>query len=209
MKTNNYTRRGEFSEGFLNGLKCYNDIIQYCNDPQNELDIKVRGGYLNIYYKGGNLMKLSKSDNVEFNEFYFYLPQKDDFTSTDIQKLISNKAISKIRKNSRKLRNMTDEEICQAQEIARKTHKKLEDCRNNAIKELKDSSTYEETVVAIERIKSQMDKWMNNKKEPKNERTVQHYISLSNKKFDDHCDFVVLDIEYALPYDSVYLKKKK
>ncbi len=41
-----------------------------------DLDIQIRNNYLNIYYKGGNIAKVTNENSVYFDKFYFYLEMK-------------------------------------------------------------------------------------------------------------------------------------
>jgi hypothetical protein len=80
---------------------------------------------------------------------------------------------------------------------------------------LKSGNSFESTAKAIEEMKKTMDDWKkrladNDIRESEvGERTVQHYISLQNKKFDDKTDFLVLDLEYAISTNAPYAKEKE
>lgn len=210
MAPKNYTPRGSFSNDFLSKLNCREFIFQYSKQPESKIDIKVRGDKLNVYYNGGSLMMLSGSRNIIFDEFYFYIPTKDELPSSDIHKLIStNYMLQETRENSSHLRDKSDAEIEELHKMAVSRHEEIVKRRDEMVSKLISAKTYNETVSAIEEMKKQMDIWRNQKKHPKNERSVQHYISLNNKKFSDSCNYVVLDIEYALPYESTYFNKEK
>ena len=49
----------------------YKEIIEFAAKRENELDVQIRDNYLNIYYKGGNLLRI-ESRSFFFDEFYFH-----------------------------------------------------------------------------------------------------------------------------------------
>ena len=201
----NYKPRGTFDKKFLSELKIYNWIVDYAHSHQSGLDIKVRGNYLNVYYNGGNLMKLEGKDKIFFSEYYFYLPQKGGLASSDIQRLIkSNDNIDK----SGFLRNKKRQELAKLRKNACEIHERLKSERDALVNQLKYSNTFDEVVSYIEKMKRQMDKWKGRKGNAKNERSIQQYISLYNQSFDEGTDYIVLDVEYALPYNAVYFNKE-
>lgn len=205
----NYIPRGKFRDDFLTGLTSLPYISKYCNDKNSELDIKVRGDYLNIYYKGGNLLKLKGKNEIEFDEYY-YLPQVDakGLCSSDIKKLIKEdyKSGEKISK-SKYLRGLTSSQIETKRQDALSIHQELETRCKEMTNKLQRATSYEETVELIENMKEVMCKWNASHAKSKNERSIQHYISLNNRTFDNSTDYVVLDIEYALPYEATYFNR--
>lgn len=180
MGEKNYTPRGKFNKNFLSDLpKHILEYLEYNNCKESELDLKVRGDYLNIYYKGGRLLKLSDK-SIYFNEYYF-LPQEE-----------TNLCSSVIRKS------------IQTDNKARAIHENLKAKRDKIINNLRNAATIQETAAIIKEMKKVMDEWRTSQSSTKNERSIQQYISLNNKSFDGSTDYVVLDIEYALPYEAVY-----
>ena len=70
-----YDLRGEFSKQFLKRLISEDDacgrIIAYASQPGSELDVQLRGNYVNIYYRGGNILRI-RPRSLDFDAFYFY-----------------------------------------------------------------------------------------------------------------------------------------
>ena len=83
----------------MTGLKSYPFIMQYAKEESNGLDIQLRGRYINIYYKGGNLLKLSGMDTCEFDKNYFYQPDKGSLRMTDIERLCHSNYVNKAKKS--------------------------------------------------------------------------------------------------------------
>lgn len=67
------TKRLITSEELLQKLTIgdYKEIIEFAAKRENELDVQIRDNYLNIYYKGGNLLRI-ESRSFFFDEFYFH-----------------------------------------------------------------------------------------------------------------------------------------
>ena len=90
MKNDKYLGRGIHREQFLDSLtsrklKTMLDAI----NKDNDLDVQIRNNYLNIYYDGGNIAKVSSENSVFFEKNYFYTdknnPTKDiDRAMTEI-----------------------------------------------------------------------------------------------------------------------------
>ena len=54
----------------------YKEIIAFASQRENELDVQIRDNYLNIYYQGGNLLRVHPC-SLYFDEFYFHRGAKD------------------------------------------------------------------------------------------------------------------------------------
>lgn len=54
----------------------YKEIIDFASQRKNELDVQIRDNYLNIYYQGGNLLRVHPR-SLYFDEFYFHRGAKD------------------------------------------------------------------------------------------------------------------------------------
>ena len=75
-----FTQRKISNEKFWKNLTEgeYKVIIDFASQRENELDVQIRDNYLNIYYEGGNLLKIeSYSPYLSFDEFYFHRGAKD------------------------------------------------------------------------------------------------------------------------------------
>jgi hypothetical protein len=207
-----YAVRGLFCDSFMKDLPCYNYLIEYASKPTNELDIQFRGGYLNIYYKGGNLMRLKGKSSCEFDEKYFYLPSCEELRITNIERLCHKDYKTKCEESpALKLLNDSVLEEYRVKAIAIK--KDLSQKKAELIKRFKVCQSKQDLEKVITEMKGVMDDWNKNLREngwskaPTKERTIQHYISLYNKTFSDQNDFIVLDIEYALSAHATYAKK--
>lgn len=196
----------------MTGLKSYLYIMQYAKDEANGLDVQLRGRYINIYYKGGNLLKLSGKQTCEFDKNYFYLPEKGGLRMTDVERLCHSDYITKAEE-SKLLSNKSKDELSSLRKVAFDIKKNLTDKNNDIINRLKSGNSFESTAKAIEEMKKTMDDWKKRladndiRDSEVGERTVQHYISLQNKQFDDKTDFLVLDLEYAISTNAPYAKE--
>jgi len=111
------------------------------------------------------------------------------------------------------LKSKTHEELKSLRKEASDIMQELTSNNKQIINQLKASDTFESTAEVLEKMKGTMDKWKkclaaNEIRESEiGERTVQHYISLQNKQFDDKTDFLVLDLEYAISTNASYAKE--
>ena len=72
------TKRKISNEKFWKNLTKgeYKEIIDFASQRENELDVQIRDNYLNIYYQGGNLLRVHPR-SLYFDEFYFHRGAKD------------------------------------------------------------------------------------------------------------------------------------
>ncbi len=207
-----YVKRGEMPEGFMKALQCFKHIVDIAKEPNSELDLQYRGGKVNIYYLGGSLLRLEGEEGIFFDEKYFYTPNKNGMRSSDIEKLRSNDYKKRAQK-SKAYKDATQDELDKAHKEALSLYSDLVDQRDAVVGRLKIATTRGEVSAVLEDMKEKIRNWkqclVDNGwlKVVKGERSVQHYISLYNKCFDDDTDFVVLDIEYAVSSESDYKKK--
>lgn len=215
MKSESYIKRGSFPMSFMADMKeCYHTIIEYARNPDSNLDVQFRGNYINIYYNGGNLIKLSGRGNVYFNEYYFYKPlEKKSFPSSDIQKLCEKpETLLHNYKKSGLLRNMSAAQLKIAMLKGVETHNILLSKSKSIVEKLK-SRTGESAISVIKEMQKVMDDWNNylvyvgKRRDLTSERKIQHNISRYNHVLNDDRDLVVLDIEYAVSARSPYANK--
>lgn len=218
-----YTRRGDGLEiSQTSNSNIYQYIIRYARNPQNGLDIQFRGGYINIYYRGGNLLKLYFNGKEllqpdSFDKWYFYQPTKESvLTKTDIKRLCEAESKSWYKETSEKPGNKYNHyrHIYSNFERYRREAIEIEgilqDKWNDLLSRLQKSTEYNEIASIMEELKKTMDNWKKSLKETgrrdtvSGERVVQHYISLFNKEYDENTDFLVLDLEYAISSHALY-----
>ncbi len=209
-KNGGYTPRGSgLAKNFMKDMKSYPFLIEYANNEANGLDVQLRGEYINIYYKGGNLIRLSGRKSCFFDKNYFYLPKKGDLCMTDIDRLCHPDFEIK-KRDSKVLRRMQEDELRAKHNQAIEINNRITCQRDEIVNRLMKCDSVESVEAIVEEMKETMDKWyaqlvsIGQRKEEFGERTIQHYISLQNKKFDDRTDFIVLDIEYAISANAPY-----
>ncbi|WP_302257677.1 hypothetical protein [uncultured Alistipes sp.] len=142
-----------------------------------ELDIQIRDNYINVYYKGGNILRIRGEKSFEFDEFYFY-----DDCKTERKTHLLNAAKEK-------------------DPVAIKKIKELRDRKNKLIGLIKDGN-YSDYFSEAKKV---MDSWWNSMEKigiAHNEKKVQHQISRHNKGQDS--DYTVLDLEYQVSTKSEF-----
>jgi hypothetical protein len=208
MSKSNYVRRGNLPDDFMSKLSCFKYLVEISNDPTNLLDLQYRGNSINVYYKGGSLLKLSGTESIDFSEKYYLIPSKYGFRSSDLERLRKDNYEEKLRKKpSKKYKEATQQELEYAHIESLQVYKELIKERDNDVQQLKNSQSLSETKSILKKMTNQMDLWKANKQIVKDERSIQQYISIFNKKFDNKTNFIVIDIEYALSSLSKYCKE--
>jgi hypothetical protein len=218
-----YIRRGAELDIFQTpNSNIYHYIINYARNPQNGLDIQLRGGYINIYYRGGNLLKLYFNGKEalqpdSFDKWYFYQPTKESvLTKTDIERLCKAEFEAWYKETSEKPGNKYNHYRYIYSNFEKNRRKAIEikgilkDKKNDLLSRLQKSTEYSEIASIMEELKTTMDNWKKSMKETgrrdtvSGERVVQHYISLFNKEYDKDTDYLVLDLEYAISSHAFY-----
>lgn len=146
-------------------------VMEYASDPKNQLDIQIRDNYLNVYYKGGNILEI-RQRALKFDKFYFY-------TDKSKRKTHLLDSAKKGDKNAKQIINDLEEERT----------KML-----NILIQEKDAKKY------FEQAKSVMDKWFDFLEKELNihhyEKEEQQNISMNNHF--GNSDYTVLDLEYEV-----------
>lgn len=182
--------RGYLSETLLNRLTTgdWHELMEILS-ADTELDIQLRNKYLNVYYKGGNLLKI-KSNGIEFDCHYFYNETMEGFDPeipvSYIEKL--SKGLPIVRKR-RKVKVPPMAAAIKLKEELSLRRERLE----NLFRE----GQYKKY---LRTAKDAMDSWRRHNR--REERKDQHYISLANKDFSPDNNLVVIDIEFKLSLDS-------
>lgn len=185
-------KRGNLSETFLKSLTKgkYSKLLDTLYEDK-DLDIQLRDNYINVYYRGGNILRI-KPESFEFDKFYFYLP-------ADESKKYPKSYIEKIAKNKRNEISLNTKYPIPSETEALAIINRLTAQEESLRKLLKtDINTY------LSEAKKTMDAWFEIWK--KEERMDQHAIALSNRDFSGNSDLVVVDLEFAVsklqPYNE-------
>ena len=151
----------------------YKEIIDFASQRENELDVQIRDNYLNIYYQGGNLLRVHPS-SLYFDEFYFHRGAKD---------MRKTHLIDKCKKGDK---------AC----IAR-----WEDYKNRrkemlGILKARGMATY---CKEMKRIMKEWDADLHTIGISHDEKNAQQQISMNNR---GATDYTVVDLEYAVSTTS-------
>ena len=151
----------------------YKEIIAFASQRENELDVQIRDNYLNIYYQGGNLLRVHPR-SLYFDEFYFHRGAKD---------MRKTHLIDKCQKGDR---------AC----IAR-----WEDYKNRR-KEMLDLLKKRGMATYCKEMKRIMKEWeadLHTIGISHDEKNAQQQISMNNR---GATDYTVVDLEYAVSTTS-------
>lgn len=153
----------------------YQEIINYASKRENDLDVQIRDNYLNIYYQGGNLLRIHPR-TLFFDEFYFHRGAKD------------------LRKTHLIERANDGDKTC----IARwETYKKQ---RDNMLETLKNDGmgTYS---AEMKKIMNEWESDLNTIGISHDEKNEQQQISMNNR---GTTPYTVIDLEYAVSTTSAF-----
>ena len=163
----------------------YKAIIDYASQRENELDVQIRDNYLNIYYQGGNLLRVHPR-SLYFDEFYFHRGAKD---------MRKTHLIDKCKKGDK---------ACFARwEDYKNRRKEMLDILN----EKRDMATY---CKEMKRIMKEWEADLHTIGISHDEKYAQQQISMNNR---GATDYTVVDLEYAVSrtssfyYDGKSIKK--
>ncbi|MBD5185394.1 MAG: hypothetical protein HDS92_02170 [Bacteroidales bacterium] len=190
MANNQPPKRGRLSETFEKNLKTgtQSEILSYIL-ADKELDVQLRDNYINVYYKGGNILEMHPQ-SYNFDTFYFYR-RKDGskpFPKSHVEKIAKGRP-DKISKN-------TKEPIPSEVEAL-----KIIDSLNEKVKALK-ALLYTDVKEYFDQAKEVMTEWFNDW--DKAERNDQHTIAVNNRSFENGNNLVVVDIEFAVSRNHSY-----
>lgn len=182
--------RGHLSDKFKQALKNGHlaKLVKFVvSEPC--LDLQIRDNYLNIYYQGGNILRI-KPRSFEFNKFYFYLRSEGkDYPKSYIED-ISNGKRPKNPSKQLPSKQEADQIISDLKGKAEELLKKLQSDNPNDF---------------FSQAKSVMDNWFKDWK--RSERGDQHTISIKNRNFKDS-ELVVIDLEFAVSPTKTYNNAK-
>lgn len=192
MSNNKFYRRGEFSKRFEESLEPNGSLALLMDHVRNDvdLDVQFRGNYINIYYEGGNILKINPR-SFDFDKFYFYLGAEKDkrwTRKTNIEK--AAKGAYKGPLTEQEANEIIAELKGKMQALMSKLPENFESYFTDAKGIMKKWFTHMETQGLYEHA----------------EKEIQHKISLSNRDFN-HSDILILDVEYAISQKSAFSKK--
>lgn len=195
-----YIKRGEFKD-----YRIWKDnsewagFIAYANATVNnpdvpideKLDVHLRGNQVHIYYKGGQILKITPRTR-NFDSNYFYLKKEHQNIPRTWMEFMANDKLEELCK--RKI----EKEQCLSVVEAQKVFTGLKEKRDELIK-IGTPETYFKKAGKV------MDKWNQALLEEADgaheERLLQQKISVCNRKGEE-TDFIVIDIEFSVTEDK-------
>ena len=174
------TKRRISDEKFWNSLTKgeYKEIIDFASQRENELDVQIRDNCLNIYYEGGNLLKIdSESPYLYFDEFYFHRIHCGDVI------LRKTHLKQKCKAGDKECMERWDSYIAQ---------------REKMLSLLKNSGGMAAYAAKMKEI---MKEWKIDLGISLSEKYAQQQISMNNR---GATDYTVIDLEYAVSRKSTF-----
>ncbi|MBR3578416.1 MAG: hypothetical protein IKN98_06515 [Bacteroidales bacterium] len=146
----------------------------------SELDLQIRDNYINVYYQGGNILKINPC-SFYFDEFYFY---------KDCNKERKTHLQEKAKKGDVNAKQIIDDLV-----------KERDDLKEN----LKSPLNHSKVECYFSKAKAKMKKWEETLNATINishkEKQEQQQIAIANR---NDTDYVVLDLEYEVSTDSEF-----
>lgn len=152
----------------------YKEIIEFAAKRENDLDVQIRDNYLNIYYKGGNILRIHPR-SFYFDEFYFH---------RNVKQLRKTHLLERAKKEDTKAKEQWKKYVDQRQRMF------------DILKEKGGISRY------CKEMKAVMDIWekeLNTIEISHNEKNDQQLISMNNR---GKTAYTVIDLEYAVSTTS-------
>ena len=174
MATKRLITSKELLQKLTNGE--YKEIIEFAAKRENDLDVQIRDNYLNIYYRGGNLLRIHPR-SFYFDEFYFH---------RDVKKLRKTHLIEKAKKGDSKAIALWMQYMDERQRLF------------DILKEKGGISRY------CKEMKAVMDVWeeeLNTIDISHDEKNEQQLISMNNR---GDTAYTVIDLEYAVSTTSSF-----
>ncbi|MBO4739045.1 MAG: hypothetical protein J5606_05735 [Bacteroidales bacterium] len=170
----------KLSDNFIKKLQGeWKPLLEYILSD-SELDLQIRDNYINVYYQGGNILKINPR-SFYFDEFYFY---------KDCNKERKTHLQEKAKKGDVNAKHIID---------------KLVDLRDGLIENLSSPLNHLKVECYFSQAKAVMKKWeetLNDTlKISHREKQEQQKIAITNRK---DTDYIVLDLEYAVSRNSKF-----
>ena len=171
----------KLSDSFMKKLQGeWKPLLDYILSD-SKLDLQIRDNYINVYYQGGNILKINPR-SFYFDEFYFY---------KDCAKKRKTPLQEESKSGNVKAKNI----------IAELVDKR--DCLLSPLQSHQlDKSVAAEYFQKAKKIMRDWEKTLNEQLGISHaEKQEQQQIALANRK---NTDYVVLDLEYAVSTDSSF-----